>query len=84
MKGLGVEPYIATGREPHHKSWEDYFSREQLIAPPEDATPMVKMAFNLKTEIGKAHLSTQKVHGGAGNRSHQRDPGLSPILFERL
>jgi hypothetical protein len=50
MKGLGVEPYIATGREPHHKSWKDYFSEEQLIAPSEDATPMVKMAYNLKTE----------------------------------
>lgn len=60
MKDLGVEPYIATGREPHHKSWKDYFSEEQLIAPPEDATPMVKMAFNLKTEIGKAIYRLRK------------------------
>jgi transposase len=60
MKDHGVEPYIATGREPHHKSWKDYFSGEQLIAPPEDATPMVKMAFNLKTEIGKAIYRLRK------------------------
>jgi len=60
MKGLGVEPYIATGREPHHKSWKDYFSEEQLIAPSEDATPMVKMAYNLKTEIGKAIYRLRK------------------------
>jgi transposase len=60
MKGLGVEPYIATGREPHHRSWKDYFSGEQPIAPPEDATPMVKMAFNLKTEIGKAIYRLRK------------------------
>jgi len=60
MKGLGVEPYIATGREPHHKSWKDYFSKEQLIAPSQDATPMVKMAYNLKTEIGKAIYRLRK------------------------
>lgn len=60
MKGLGVEPYIATGREPHHKSWKDYFPGERLIAPSEDATPMVKMAFSLKTEIGKAIYRLRK------------------------
>lgn len=60
IKDLGVEPYIATGREPHHRSWKDYFSGQQLITPPEEASPMVKMAFNLKTEIGKAIYRLRK------------------------
>jgi transposase len=60
IKGLGVEPYIATGREPHHRSWQDYFFGEQPIIPPEDASPMVKMAYNLKTEIGKAIYRLRK------------------------
>src|SRR5947209_14942068 len=28
----GIEPYIATGREPHHQSWRDRFA--PLPAPP--------------------------------------------------
>jgi transposase len=60
IKGLGIEPYIATGREPHHKSWKDFFSAEQLVAPSEDASPMVKMAFNLRTQIGKAIYRLRK------------------------
>jgi transposase len=60
IESLGVEPYIATGREPHHKSWKDYFPVEQLVVPPEDASPMVKMAFKLKTEIGKAIYRARK------------------------
>jgi len=60
IKSLKVEPYIATGREPHHRSWKDYFSAEQFIAPREDATLMVKMAFNLKTEIGRTIYRLRK------------------------
>ena len=37
-----IEPYIATGREPHHRSWKDYFA-ELPAPPPEDASPTVKM-----------------------------------------
>jgi transposase len=60
IESLGVEPYIATGREPHHKSWKDYFSVEQLVVPPEDASRMVKMAFKLKAEIGNAIYRVRK------------------------
>ena len=60
IESLGVEPYIATGREPHHKSWKDYFSVEQLVVPPEDASLMVKMAFKLKAEIGNAIYRVRK------------------------
>jgi transposase len=55
----GIEPYIATGREPHHRSWQDYF-KEQEAPPPEEATPKEKMAYKLQTEIGKAIYGLRK------------------------
>lgn len=54
-----IEPYIATGREPHHRSWKDYFA-ELPAPPPEDASPTVKMAYRLRTEIGKAIYRLRK------------------------
>jgi transposase len=54
-----MEPYIATGREPHHRSWKDYFA-ELPAPPPEDASPTVKMAYSLRTEIGKAIYRLRK------------------------
>ena len=59
MERRGIEPYIAAGREPHHKSWKARFA--ELPAPPsDDASPMVKMAYKLKTEIGKAIYGLRK------------------------
>jgi transposase len=55
----GVEPYIATGREPHHPCWQDYF-KEQATPPPADATPKEKMAYKLQTDIGKAIYGLRK------------------------
>jgi transposase len=54
-----VEPYIATGREPHHRSWQSFFA---VIAapPPDDASPKVKMAYKLQTEIGQAIYRLRK------------------------
>lgn len=54
-----IEPYIATGREPHHRSWKDYFA-ELPAPPPEDASPTVKMAYRLRTEIGRAIYRLRK------------------------
>lgn len=59
IKARGIEPYIATGREPHHKSWRTWF--DELPAPPsEDASPKEKMAYKLQTEIGKAIYRLRK------------------------
>ncbi len=55
----GIEPYIATGREPHHRSWQDYF-KEQQAPPPDEATPKEKMAYKLQTEIGQAIYGLRK------------------------
>jgi transposase len=59
MERRGIEPYIATGREPHHRSWKARLA--ELPAPPaQDASLRVKMAYKLKTEIGKAIYGLRK------------------------
>ena len=55
----GIEPYIATGREPHHCSWQDYF-KAQATPPSDEATPKEKMAYKLQTEIGQAIYNLRK------------------------
>jgi len=55
----GIDPYIATGREPHHLDWHTFF-REQPEPPAEDASPKVKMAYKLQTEIGQAIYRLRK------------------------
>jgi transposase len=59
MEARGIDPYIATGREPHHKSWKARFAG-MPAPPPEDASPKVKMAYKLKTDIGKAIYGLRK------------------------
>jgi transposase len=59
MEQRESEPYIATGREPHHKSWKVRFA-ELPAPPPEDAAPKVKMAYKLRTEIGQAIYRLRK------------------------
>jgi len=54
-----IEPYIATGREPHHQSWQERFAPEP-DPPSEDATAHVKMAYKLKTAVGKAIYRARK------------------------
>jgi hypothetical protein len=54
-----IDPFIATGREPHHKSWQERFAQTPA-PPPDDASLIVKMAYKLQTEIGKAIYSLRK------------------------
>ena len=54
-----IEPYFATGREPHHQNWQAFFA-EQPAPPPEHASPKVKMAYKLQTEIGQAIYRLRK------------------------
>ena len=59
MERRGIQPYIATGREPHHQSWKARLA--ELPAPPaQDASLRVKMAYKLKTEVGKAIYGLRK------------------------
>jgi transposase len=55
----GIEPYIATGREPHHHSWQRWFTA-QPAPPPAEASALLKMAYKLQTEIGQAIYSLRK------------------------
>ena len=54
-----VEPYIATGRDSHNQSWQERFAAEPT-PPPEAASPKVRMAYKLKTELGKAIYAARK------------------------
>jgi hypothetical protein len=59
MEARDIEPYIATGRTPHHPSWQAY-SAQQPTRPPADASPKVHMAYKLQTEIGSAIYRLRK------------------------
>ena len=59
MERRGIDPYIATGRESHHRNWKTYFA-EQPTSPPEGASLVVKMAYKLQTEIGQAIYRLRK------------------------
>jgi len=54
-----IEPYIATGRDPHHPSWQQRFA-PLPDPPPEDASAQVKMAYKLRTALGKAIYGARK------------------------
>ena len=54
-----IEPYIATGREPHHQSWQERFAAEPE-PPADNASAQVKMAYKLRTEIGQAIYRLRK------------------------
>ena len=54
-----IDPYIATGREPHRGSWKEYFE-QQPEELGEDASLREKMAYKLQTEIGRAIYRVRK------------------------
>jgi Transposase DDE domain len=74
LEQRGLEPYIATGREPHHPSWQTFFA-ERPAPPPDEASPKIKMAYTcgarsphllgecsrkLQTKIGQAIYRLRK------------------------
>jgi transposase len=59
LEAMGIEPYIATGREPHHRSWRSFFAQTPA-PPPDDASPIVKMAHKLQTQVGQAIYRLRK------------------------
>ena len=54
-----IEPFIATGRDSHNQSWRERFA-QQPEPPAEDASPIVKMAYKLRTDIGKRIYGLRK------------------------
>jgi transposase len=59
LEGLGIEPYIATGREPHQLDWQAYFAAEPS-APASDASPKEQMAYKLRTAVGQGIYRLRK------------------------
>jgi transposase len=62
IKGLqarGIDPYIATGRRPHHRGWRAHFL-DNPDPPEDDASVKVQMAYKLRTAIGKALYRLRK------------------------
>ena len=59
LEARRIDPFIATGREPHHKSWRERFAQTPA-PPPDEASLMVKMAYKLQTEIGQAIYGLRK------------------------
>ena len=55
----GSAPYIATGREPHYQGWSAYFAAVPA-PPPEGASPKERMAYELRTDVGKASYRLRK------------------------
>jgi len=59
LESRGIDPYIATGREPHQRNWQE-FCAASPAPPAADARPIVKMAYKLRTDIGKAIYRLRK------------------------
>jgi Transposase DDE domain len=59
LETRGIDPYIATGREPYHHSWRAFFA-EKPVPPHADASPRVKLAYTLQTEIGRRIYGLRK------------------------
>ena len=78
----GIEPYIATGREPHHPSWQTFFAQQ---ADPATGRRQPESQNGLQTPDGdwSRHLSLAQMHRRTGDRHHQRSAGLSPVLLTR-
>ena len=59
LEARGIDPYVATGREPHHQSWQERFAAQP--APPAADAPLIEqMAYKLRTEIGKLIYGLRK------------------------
>lgn len=59
LEARAIDPFIATGREPHHKSWRERFAQTPE-PPPDEASLIVKMAHKLQTELGKVIYGLRK------------------------
>jgi transposase len=59
LEERSVEPYIATGRDSHYRSWQERFAQEPE-PPGEGASLIIQMAYKLKTAIGKLIYGLRK------------------------
>jgi transposase len=59
LQARQIDPYIATGREPHHVTWQSLV--QPLADPPSPDAPLaVHMAYKLQTDIGQRIYALRK------------------------
>lgn len=56
---MGIDPYIAIGRDGHHIDWRTLLEGEPEL-PPSFADPKAMMAYKLRTTVGKAIYKLRK------------------------
>ena len=59
LEARGIDPYIATGRSPHHQGWRAFFL-DSPDPPLDEASLKEQMAYKLRTAIGKAIYRLRK------------------------
>ena len=59
LEASGIDAYIATGRHPHNSGWKAFFA-EAGQEPAADASPKEKMAYKLRTALGKVIYRRRK------------------------
>ena len=59
LEERGIDPYIATGRSPHHQGWRAFFLSHP-DPPPDDASLKEQMAYKLRTAVGNALYRLRK------------------------
>ena len=59
LEAAGIDAYIATGRDPHNAGWEAYFAPAGEPPAP-SASRKEKMAYKLRTVVGKAIYRRRK------------------------
>ncbi|MCP4419003.1 MAG: transposase [Chloroflexi bacterium] len=59
LEARGIDPYIATGRSPHHQGCRAFFL-DNPDPPPKDASVKEQMAYKLRTQIGNALYRLRK------------------------
>jgi transposase len=59
LQARGIDPYIATGRSLHHQGWRAHFL-DNPIPPDKAASAKERMAYKLRTDIGKALYRLRK------------------------
>jgi hypothetical protein len=78
----GIEPYVATGRDPHYSSWQQRFA-PLPDPPPEDASSKAQDGLQAQNSTEQSDLSGTKMHGRTSDRDHQRGARLPPMLVAR-
>ncbi len=78
----GIEPSIATGRDPHHPSWQQRFA-PLSDPPPEDASAEAQDGLQAQDRLGQSHLRGAQMHRRTGDRDYQGGARLPPVLLTR-